>query len=36
MRLNSFKNEVIPPNDCPEYDTKSSDGEALVLELWGV
>ena len=25
------------PNDCPEYDTKKSDGEALVMiELWGM
>ena len=26
-----------PPNACLEYDTKQSDGEALViLELWGM
>ena len=26
-----------PPNKCPGYDTKQSDGEALVmLELWGM
>ena len=25
------------PNECPEYDTKWSGGEALVMpELWGV
>ncbi len=25
------------PNECPDYDTKQSDGEALVmLELWGM
>ena len=25
------------PNECPGYDTKQSDGEALViLELWGM
>ena len=25
------------PNDCPEYDTKQSDGEVLVmLEPWGI
>ena len=24
------------PNDYSEYDTKSSDGEAPVLELWGM
>ena len=24
-----------PPNECPVYDTKQSDGEVLViLELW--
>ena len=23
------------PNECPEYDTKQSDGEApVILELW--
>ena len=26
-----------PPNECPEYDTKQSDGEVLaMLELWGM
>ena len=26
-----------PPNKCPEYDTKQSDGEVQVmLELWGI
>ena len=24
------------PNECPGYDTKLSDGEALVLELSGM
>ena len=25
------------PNECPGYDTKQSDGEALLmLELWGM
>ena len=25
-----------PPNECPGYDTKQSDGEVpAVLELWG-
>ena len=24
------------PNECPGYDTKQSDGEALVLEFWGM
>ena len=28
---------MIPPNKCSGYDTKQSDGEALVmLELWGM
>ena len=26
-----------PPNECPEYDTKQSDGEVpVMLELWGM
>ena len=26
-----------PPNECPGYDTKQSDGEVpAVLELWGM
>ena len=24
------------PNKCPGYDLKPSDGETLVLELWGM
>ena len=28
--------EVPPNNDCPEYDTKLSDGEAQALEFWGM
>ena len=24
------------PNKCPGYDTKPSDGEVPVLELWGI
>ena len=25
------------PNECPEYDTKQSDGEVpVMLELWGM
>ena len=28
---------VRPPNECPRYDTKQSDGEApVMLELWGM
>ena len=27
----------IPPNECPVYDTKQSDGEVpVMLELWGM
>ena len=26
---------LVPPNECPGYDTKQSDGEVpAVLELW--
>ena len=25
-----------PPNNCPEYDSKSSDGKAPALEIWGI
>ena len=29
--------EYDSSNECPEYDNKQSDGEALVmLELWGM
>ena len=28
---------VRPPNECPGYDTKQSDGEVpVMLELWGM
>ena len=27
---------IDPPNCCPGYDTKPSDGEASVMELWGM
>ena len=28
---------VRPPNECPGYDTKQSDGEdSEMLELWGM
>ena len=28
---------VRPPNECPGYDTKQSDGEVTaMLELWGM
>ena len=27
----------IPPNECPKYDAKQSDGEVLLMpELWGM
>ena len=29
-----FHRELI--NECPGYDIKQSDGEAPVLELWGI
>ena len=29
-----FNYIISIPNKCPEYDTKQSDGEAPVLELW--
>ena len=25
-----------PPNECPEYDIKPSDGEAPEMEPWGM
>ena len=26
-----------PPNECPRYDTKQSDGEVpVILVLWGI
>ena len=26
-----------PPNECPGYDTKQSDGDVpVILELWGM
>ena len=29
--------EVYPANECPEYDTKQSDGEVpVMLKLWGM
>ncbi len=29
--------EPPPPNECPVYDTKHSDGEVpAMLELWGM
>ena len=28
--------ELDFPNECPENDIKQSDGEAPVLELWGM
>ena len=32
-----FSAEGYPPNECPGYDTKQSDGEVpAMLELWGM
>ena len=31
-----YREERPPSNECPGYDTKSSDDEASVLELWGM
>ena len=31
-----YTNCISPSNKCPGYDTKPSDGEALVLGLWGM
>ena len=30
------RGKTPPPNECSRYNTKSSEGEAPVLELWGV
>ena len=31
----STEGQEPPPNKCPEYDTKQSDGEVpVMLELW--
>ena len=33
----SLQRGRTPPNECPGYDTKQSDGEApALLELWGM
>ena len=32
----SAEDKISPPNKCPVYDTKPSDGEVPVLELCGV
>ena len=33
----SLQRGKTPPNKCPRYDTKQSDGEALVMqELWRI
>ena len=33
----SAEEKDLPPNECPEYDTKQSDGEVpAMLELWGM
>ena len=36
-RLHLCKGVRLPPNQCPRYDTKQSDGEfCFILELWGL
>ena len=36
-RLLLSRGEGPPPNECPGYDTKQSDGEVpAMLELWGM
>ena len=33
----SAEGKTPPPNECPGYDTKQSDGEVpAMLELWGM
>ena len=32
--LISVEVQDSPSNECPGYDTRASDGEALVLKLW--
>ena len=33
----SLQKDKTPPNDCPGYDTKQSDGEdPVMLGLWGI
>ena len=35
MPTASLQRDKTPTNECPEYDTKTSDGEAPVIKLWG-
>ena len=30
------RSKILPPNKCPGYDIKQSDGEAPALEIWGM
>ena len=33
----SAKKVILPPYECPDYDTIQSDGVApVMLELWGI
>ena len=32
--LQFMYSKIPPPNECPEYDIKQSDGKALALEIW--
>ena len=35
--LNNVEGKTPPPNECPGYVTKQSDGKVpLILELWGM
>ena len=37
LRLHFCRGVRPPPNECPGYDTKQSDGEVpVILELWGM
>ena len=36
-RIHQCRGVRPPPNECPGYDTKESDGEVpMMLELWGM
>ena len=36
-RMHLSRGVITPPNECPGYDTKQSDGEVpVMLELWGM
>ena len=35
-RLHPCRGVRSPLNECPEYNTNTSDGEALALEIYGI